>query len=428
VAEFLTASDRIICSALCTCSFLCTATDCCMKIARWYELVVSQYLLNLSRRSKRIVTIFGTALFLFVLVFGYYMPHSAIWNTLQNSEAMKAHMVLANNLRLEHSLKFLKTMASKQKNTNDVKRHTDVLITVIALSRKSLGVDSGGPGPQYLTQVISRLLELQLSANLPDLSTDIVICNVDDDPLEFSELELVSQHAHVVSRFQQRHFSLVHPLEKEKQDYVFCLNTSLQYQPKFVLLVEDDAMPASDLFQVLLSTVRTNLELVHFIKLFHPERLIGYLQSPLNRIPELFASALLCALVQTLFLLYCFKLPKSDVNVLFVYIYIYDVMLLLVIGRSAVLQLLHVMFPHLHFLRRAPSCCTPAILYPSNSAQRIASYMDTRMCSNNYGKDSVLDDYVRLHEGQSLLLEPNSFTHIGMYSSLRKQFVDPLLV
>lgn len=35
---------------------------------------------------------------------------------------------------------------------------------------------------------------------------------------------------------------------KEKQDYVYCLESSLQtYNPDYVLMVEDDAVPEADL-------------------------------------------------------------------------------------------------------------------------------------------------------------------------------------
>ena len=67
-------------------------------------------------------------------------------------------------------------------------------------------------------------------------------------------------------RIYQNLFSLsidskkyTYPLEKEKQDYAYCLNKSLSTNLNYVMLVENDAIPSGDFSHVLGNTLSTHI-------------------------------------------------------------------------------------------------------------------------------------------------------------------------
>ena len=391
--------------------------------------------LFLSKKSRTLIFVTIICTIVLLPCVSYYTPHSALWSLLQNSDSAKAALYSTNNNRLKHALQFLKTIPTNV--SHDMRltnRKIDILITVIATSRNKLGIDDYSP--RYLTQVISKFIELRNKYFNKDFVIELMMCNVDDNPLEFSESDFVSQYVVSIKRFHQQTFSLVHPLEKEKQDYVFCLNSSFSYNPHYVLLVEDDALPHDDLFYLLKQTATklinhdklSNTGDVLFVKMFHPERLLGYLQSPIDRLLELLIIAFMIAFVQLIIIAFVFRLPSKDFKMLYCLTCFYNILVLLFLGRSGVLKIFHFIFPHFHFLRQSPSCCTPAILYPSKHINDIISFMNSATCNSYYGKDTVLDDYTTQRRGNAYLLEPNSFKHIGVYSSLRRQIVDPFLV
>ncbi|KAB0388499.1 hypothetical protein E2I00_014179 [Balaenoptera physalus] len=80
---------------------------------------------------------------------------------------------------------------------------------------------------------------------------------------------------------------MTNSFEKEKQDYVYCLESSLQtYNPDYVLMVEDDPVSEEQIFPALEHLLRARFSEPHlryalYLKLYHPARLQHYLtQSP----------------------------------------------------------------------------------------------------------------------------------------------------
>merc|ERR1712018_491305 len=67
--------------------------------------------------------------------------------------------------------------------------------------------------------------------------------------------------------------------EKEKKDYVRCLNYSTHYNPDFIVLVEDDGIPKPEFFPMLehlLVKRIPHIEPFGYVKLFHPNRVNRY--------------------------------------------------------------------------------------------------------------------------------------------------------
>jgi len=74
----------------------------------------------------------------------------------------------------------------------------------------------------------------------------------------------------------------------------------------------------------------------------------------------------------------------------------------------------------------ATGCCTQALLFPRSSAVVTVNYLNNSRCKKGFAKDSALDDMLNDLQMTAYLVQPNTFTHIGLYSALRDHIVDPL--
>ena len=233
-----------------------------------------------------------------------------------------------------------------------------------------------------------------------------------------------------------------------------------------MFLVEDDALPRPDLFTVLRHTLDTHLEgryrlgdyrpppyqslhpqgptddpdtpasppspkEVAYVKFYHPERLSGFLQPEWERIPELvgWGVTLGSVLAWAFLLVYPRALADYNTHCIWAFFVFYVMVAVALIGRVYVNEVRRTFTPHLYTFNPAPHCCTPAMLFPRRGGVRVASFLDNVECGKNYGKDSAIEDFLRGHtEFRAYQVQPNTFTHIGMYSSLRSQIVDPYMV
>jgi hypothetical protein len=384
------------------------------------------------------------------------MRYSIFFSQPGNDTVAIEKMSLENSNRLSEAHHYLKSL-------NETKLHgtfhsfflgattreapaVTVALTVITVSRNRHVVDSYEP--MYLTQVIWKFLSLlQFEQHLVNSDSfpvivNLSICNVDHDPASYAEANQVSQFVPMFSRFAQTHFSMVHILEKEKQDYVFCLNHSMATHPDYVFLVEDDAMPSDDIFKVLRHVLEAHMqrkflhgeyvdvnENIAYVKFYHPERLLNFIAFDRERLPELFSYVALLSSVLTALYMFCFKTDTTvTVNVIWQKLSIFSLLVILACGRTGVSEWRRVASPTFYSLTPAPSCCTPAMLFPNTAAQQTVAYLNATTCQNNFGKDSVLDNMVHEKAMTAYLVQPNTFTHIGMYSSIRDRIVDPFMV
>lgn len=323
-----------------------------------------------------------------------------------------------------------------------------VALTIITVSRNRHEIDRYEP--KYLTQTVWKFHSLLQNRWLEHhkVSIHMSVCNVDSRAASYNEAHTLSTFVPIFSRFNDTHFSLVHPLEKEKQDYVFCLNKSLTVQKSadYIFLVEDDAFPTDDVFDVLChvllmhtehSFVRGEFDAkpsdVAFVKFYHPERLLNFVSLQPERLPELFAyAAVLSTVLIVVYTVICqISVACSDavaVNAWWMQLFIFSVVVLLACGRPGISAWRHVASPLFYSYTPAPSCCTPALLFPRPSAMLTVSYLSNNTCGANIGKDSLLDQMLHSLQLRAFLVQPNTFSHIGVYSSLRLRIVDPFLV
>jgi len=360
-------------------------------------------------------------------------------------------MKAANDDRITQAEKYFSLLNDgdiyhKQLTRNDAGVVT-VALTIITASRNRHLIDNYEP--KYLTQSVWKfhsLLEKWRRLNL-SLQIRMSICNVDGDVASYHEANTLAKFVPMFSRFKRSHASTVHILEKEKQDYVFCLNRSLdihQEEVDYIFLVEDDALPADSLFEVLQHIVQQHVQRsysrgefrpkpsnIAYVKFFHPEWLLDFASFQPERLPELVAYVVILSTVLTAvhIVTSCtFSLPTPSVDVLWRRAFMLSLVVVLACGRTTMSEWRRFASPHLYSYTPSPSCCTQALLFPRTSALLAVDYLSNSACRQNFGKDSALDNMLNDLHLSAYLVQPNTFTHIGLYSTLRNHVVDPLIM
>lgn len=309
-----------------------------------------------------------------------------------------------------------------------------IAISIITTARNRQMQDNYKP--YYLIQTVAYFLRL-IHENDLKFPVYLSICNVDTHPSSHIDLQQLPKWLPVFQRFESdvnNYFSYDDLLNKEKEDYVFCLEKTMEQNLSYSLVVEDDALPHSDLISVLTTKfVQNNFrDLKHssdilFVKLYHPERLLGYISFEWERIPELLSLALLL----TLLLIHVYSkwrtVDKTSRKVLYLLLFIYTASLLLAIGRQNLLPFRRIS-KYLYEMTPAPSCCTPAMLYPRAGGKVVLEYLRTIRCKRGFGKDMALDKLVRERGHTTRFIQPNLFQHIGLFSAIRAGFINPFLV
>uniref|UniRef100_A0A8C0UNM9 Post-GPI attachment to proteins GalNAc transferase 4 n=1 Tax=Cyanistes caeruleus TaxID=156563 RepID=A0A8C0UNM9_CYACU len=269
-----------------------------------------------------------------------------------------------------------------------------LLITIITVQRQN--------DFHYVLQVASHFHRLLQKCGVRCQSHRMLLCNVESDPSIHQDVRLLSSLFPMVSRDRtgENPDPSLNQFEKEKQDYVFCLEQSLLvYNPEYILLVEDDAVPEKEIFSVLqhLFLARFSKPYLRdalYFKLYHPERLQHYFNPEPMRILEWLGLGMFLGPVLTF--AYCWAL----------------------VGRHYGLELRR-LHPALYNVVPASECCTPAMLFPAASARRASEYLQGLRCRQGFAKDTALYSLLRGKGENAFVVEPNLVRHVGMYSSLR---------
>ncbi|XP_066280060.1 post-GPI attachment to proteins factor 4-like [Branchiostoma lanceolatum] len=317
------------------------------------------------------------------------------------------------------------------------KSKPELVITVVTVARKSGG--ESRPGPQYLTQVVAKFAELLTQQE----NVVFQVCNVNTPPEGHREAVYLSRYVPVISRNSSSAEPVptsahIHKFEKEKQDYVFCMERSLELQPDHILMIQDDAVPRTDFFPVFQHLLKYNVEgkIVSgdlqpnpekwaFWKLYYPERWQGYGNEE-KLLLELICSGLIGG---GLFVaLNCGGFTERDSRrrtMVFVLGFFYAVLLCLAIGRQYLIELRRLSV-HTYAVVDAPDCCIPAVLYSPEQAAAIVQYLKGQTCSSLLPIDLALDNYVHSSGLKQYLVEPNLFHHIGIVSTLHAGIKNPV--
>ncbi|CAL8334410.1 unnamed protein product [Lota lota] len=300
-----------------------------------------------------------------------------------------------------------------------------LLVTVVT-ARRAEGRDY-----HYLLQVMQQLAGLLASCKEKHCA-QVLLCDVESDPQGNEDVAILEGRFQTVRRSVEERRRMsgeeVNTFEKEKRDYVFCLQKGWELlRPQNVVVLEDDALPRPDFFPViqdLLSRSFSSSSL--YIKLYHPERLQRYWNPEPYRLLEWLGLGLLASSLLLLVLPYCSSFSFTPRHLLFFSLYF--MALVELVGRHYLLELRRAT-PQLYAVSPATECCTPAMLFPGNSSLRAARYLDGSFCVKGQAKDMLLFRMARSIPGKRAhSLEPNLITHIGAFSSVRPNPLRPSLL
>ncbi|XP_052801626.1 post-GPI attachment to proteins factor 4-like isoform X2 [Mya arenaria] len=294
---------------------------------------------------------------------------------------------------------------------------------------------------QYLSQSVAKMLNI---INHGDRLTNDVpiyfsICNVDPRLEVNPEISNLPKWIPVHKRFDGRRKLSIEDArssyEKAKNDYVFCLEHTLQTNASYILLMEDDALAMDNLFHVLshfifslrkLSSDETHVPLLDkltYLKLFYPVHLSGYFNVDPERVPELISVALVLTALTLCAVTFC--QPSLRVSPTFVKIaFVFFLLVVVIIGRYNIIELRSVS-DRLFYLTPAPRGSAVAVLYPRQGALDIARYLPLYRCDKRLPKDLAMGEIVIKHGLDARLVQPNLFEHIGHYSSVHQKLRNP---
>ncbi|KAM4704295.1 post-GPI attachment to proteins factor 4 [Rhinophrynus dorsalis] len=303
-------------------------------------------------------------------------------------------------------------------NPSHTRERIPLAITIITVRRRAEF--------HYLLQVVRKFLD-QLSACGQDCSNfRLLICNVDPSPSSHADACLLSSLLpSVVHHLEEKEDDTTNLFEREKQDYTFCLSRTLEsFVPEYVMLIEDDAVPQEDIFNAFFQLVNVRFPKKPlggglYTKLYHPERLQGYLNPEPMRILEWLGLGSLAGLA--LNFIYTNMFHQKFSWHLFIAFSVYSMLLAELYGRHYLLELRR-MLPALYNVVPATECCTPAMLFSEASARRTLVYLEEIKCHAGYAKDTALYKELNRRGEWAWALEPNMVRHIGMFSTLRGTF------
>nr|XP_057902104.1 transmembrane protein 246 [Doryrhamphus excisus]XP_057902105.1 transmembrane protein 246 [Doryrhamphus excisus]XP_057902106.1 transmembrane protein 246 [Doryrhamphus excisus] len=380
------------------------------------------------RRHLRWSSVPIQALFLFVFTFCvllpvccHRLPYSYFFLRSAYLDAISEDALQESLRRGQHALRFWQ---SSSVNFLDVASGPEMLVTVVTAQRHD------GRDFHYLLQVMHRLSVL-LGRCGERRCAEVLLCDVERNPQDNKDARLLERNFKVIRR-RDGNPEHVNIFEREKRDYSFCLRHAFNsVQPRNMVVLEDDALPLQNFFQVVQDLVSRRFA-AHtlYVKLYHPERLQRYWNPEPYRILEWFALGLVGATLVLLTLPYwnpcSFSFTTSALHVLILTIYVMAAAELL--GRHYLLEVRR-LSPQLYAVSPATECCTPAMLFPGNASLRVARYLDDAFCSKGNAKDTVLYKIARSVPGERAhSVEPNLIRHIGAFSSIRPNPVRPKLL
>ncbi|XP_030423139.1 transmembrane protein 246 [Gopherus evgoodei] len=300
-----------------------------------------------------------------------------------------------------------------------------LLITIVTVQRRNEF--------HYVLQVASRFHRLLQQCGPRCQNYQVFICNVEQDPGNHQDARLLGNFFAMVSRYKnwEDPDAAVNQFEKEKRDYAFCMEQSLlAYNPEYILLVEDDAVPEEEIFPVLQHLLLERLSKPHlkdalYLKLYHPERLQHYINPEPMRILEWLGLGMFLGPLLSFVYSWVSGRPSLTWPIV-LFFALYSMALAELVGRHYLLELRR-LTPVLYNVVPVTECCMPAMVFSASSARRALGYLQEVHCHPGFAKDTALYSLLRIKDERAYVVEPNLVRHVGMFSSLRPNNIPKLL-
>ena len=315
---------------------------------------------------------------------------------------------------------------SDAKELNKGKQGIDLAIGIVTVPRKIRAQKL-----EYLTQTFVKLYQNIQQDSGSKFHKMLLVCNVFAGPGNHTEAQSLSSFVRVSERFPVNDPGAVimDRFNKEKDDYAYCIDELLKFQPQYVLIVEDDALPYPNIFEVL-KTILHHLKNDPldgralrrtkdwaYLKLYYPERWKGYSFEVIPLI-ELTGLGLIGG---TVFVFCGFLFRRSTHSSTFVQFssgFLYFVLVAVMIGRPYLIEWRRIT-KYTYTLVPAPDCCSPTILYAADKAKQLSDHLKMLRCSATFPLDAAIDNFSRSKRYNKYLIEPNLVQHIGMLSSIK---------
>lgn len=293
------------------------------------------------------------------------------------------------NTNINQSLTYYRTLGES---------NTTSLIINIVTTKRTLGLRNAG----YLTQVAAKADKM--SKKMKGIYLNV--CNVHPGPGEHDEATNLEKYLPYLRRFltNNPHHSNLDIFEREKDDYVFCMNeilTKLQTNCP-LLMLEDDGLPHDDLIEVIQKLIKSDWEF-DYAKFFAKSEWNGFGWD----VQSVFELIALCSISVVLF-----GRRKVILSCLL------TIVLALVLSRQFLSQWRRLSIS-LYTRCLTPDYGTVAVLYKTHTANLIMKNFSNVKCSVRFPLDIALSKFLKTFNLRGLLIQPNLVYHIGLYSSLK---------
>ena len=325
-------------------------------------------------------------------------------------------------------------------------RHRHLEIVIVSVKREDTEPNLFN---YYLTQATASILRQLNEAARYFNYTSVTLCNVNWPAKKHNEAEDLQRYFNSYLTYDDallrgvyfNRANLQHVYEKEKNDYVFCLQNAASSFADYVLVLQDDALLEEHFFVSLhqaigriedcsvgrdcpSGTVRNYL-----LKLYYPEKWQGYSNEP-HCLLELTGIALcggsIAVLVTTClqrFLTFRFRTFYNQFRtflllLIFTFGALYFTAVAYTVGRPYVL-LLRRLSPYFVRVVSSHDCCVPAVLYPQRVAKQLVNFLESVTCDVDFPLDLAIDRYAMTFNAFKYTIEPNLVKHIGLFSSLK---------
>jgi hypothetical protein len=307
-------------------------------------------------------------------------------------------------------------------------------ISIITLSRENNLTES--EQPHYLLQTVAALIKLINRLDQNYFEIYLSICNVDLNPKTYVDMNYIPEWITIFQRDKEKRQSFKNRYEKEREDYVFCMKKVLEHNASFLLILEDDALPHQDLFNVMKKELfendqcelkkdkfkdlfyvklHTNSWDLNFVRLWRWTKFLFFTGFDLGKVFELMIISLF---LDVLIIVALKKYSKLQLSYHMSFIlFIYIAWVLNVIGRQNISIVRRYILGITHEMSDATGGSLVATFYPRASAEATVQYLNSVECDKSYPKDVALNRLARKHWQQLLLIEPPLFTHIGYHST-----------
>ena len=364
------------------------------------------------------------------------MPYSVYFKGDLNAADIVKEVYETNKLRFVEAIYFLKSLnisTLKQENIQDnLGEKVDLAIGIITINRDAPDIGRLG----YLTQTLASVLHVLHGQTSGFRAMKHFICNVDKNPDRHVEAKRLSIYTNVVERHDINIPEGDDIFEKEKNDYVFCLEQAARYDPKYVLMLEDDVLLDENFLTTLWYMLKSRHGLSRsvndvgsnqtkstdnwlFIKMYYPLKWSGY-SFEIDKVLELVGVALVGGSLfacMTLLLVSSHRTFRTA-QVLFIMGTIFFAVAAYTMGRPYV-ESWKKYFDSTHRLVKAHGCCTQAVLYRTKIIAELCHHLHSVECTKSFSVDLAIDQFGVLQNLPSYSIEPNLCRHIGLVSTVR---------